>query len=143
MRAGSQRLKQRFKMCNKSGLTLIEVLIATLLLTIGLTSMLTAASRCLQVMKRSSLYQETQWTLNRGELDFPMLPTEDVEDWEVSGESYDSGLVFSRTVESRSEDEEDGLFVVTSRVTWSKRGRDSFEEVSRYMYVPEAIKDKP
>jgi prepilin-type N-terminal cleavage/methylation domain-containing protein len=125
----------------RSGFTLIEVLVATLLLAVGMTSMLVAASRCLQVMKRASLYQETQWTLNRGELDFPMLPTEEVEDWDVSGETYENGLMFSRTVEPSSEEEEDGLFVVTSRVTWSTRGRELYEEVVRYVYVPEAIVD--
>ncbi len=126
---------------SRSGLTLIEVLIAALLLTVGLTSMLAAAGRCLKVMKRSSLYQQTQWTLNRGELDFPMLPTEEVEDWEVSGESYENGMTFTRTIEPRTEDEEDGLFVITSRVTWSNKGRESYEEVTRYAYVPEAIEE--
>jgi prepilin-type N-terminal cleavage/methylation domain-containing protein len=125
----------------RRGFTLIEVLVATLLLAVGMTSMLVAASRCLQVMKRASLYQETQWTLNRGELDFPMLPTEEVEDWDVSGETYENGLLFSRTVEPWSEEEEDGLFVVTSRVTWSTRGRELYEEVIRYVYVPEAIEE--
>lgn len=127
------------RMNSRSGLTLIEVLIAALLLTVGLTSMLAASGRCLKVMKRSSLYQETQWTLNSGELDHPMMPTEEVEDWEVDGETYDNGMTFSRMVEPRSEDEDDGLFVVTSRVTWSDKGRDSFEEIKRYVYVPEAI----
>ena len=125
--------------CKKQAFTLIEVLIATMLLSVGLASMLGAASRCLQVMKRANLYQQTQWTLNRGEVDLPMRPTDEVEDWEVTGETYENGLVFSREVEPFSEDEEDGLFIVKSTVTWSKRGRESYEEVTRYMYVPEAV----
>ncbi len=126
---------------SKSGLTLIEVLIAALLLTVGLTTMLAASARCLKVMKKSSLYQRTQWCHNLGELEHPMLPVEDHEEWNVSGEVYDDDLLYEREVEPRSLDEEDGLFVVTSRVSWSEKGRDNREEIVRYRYLPELVEE--
>ena len=37
-------------------------------------------------------------------------------------------------------EEEDGLKEVTFRVTWSEHGRESFEEVVMYRYVPQKVK---
>ena len=121
------------------GFTLIEVLLAAAILGMGLGMMMTAASRCLAAMKQARKYQEAQWTLNMGLLDYPLMPTDDVEDWNVSGESYDNGLAFSREVEEEDAEEEDGLFVIRSRVTWSRNGREGFEEVVGYELNLEAL----
>lgn len=123
----------------KRAFTLIEVLLAAAILGVGMGMMLTAASRCLAAMKQARKYQEAQWTLNRGLLDYPLLPTEDVEDWNVTGETYENGLTFSREVEEEPIEEEDGLFVVRSRVVWSQKGREAREEVVQYILNLEAI----
>jgi len=121
----------------RAGLTLIEVLIATAILAAGLTVLLTGASRCLAVMKRSKQYQKAQWTLNLGELENPLILTNDVENMEVSAVDYPGGYTYSRTVDEKDPEDKDGLYVVRSRVTWSSRSRESSEEIVRYVYVPE------
>lgn len=119
----------------RSGLTLIEVLIAAVLLSMGLTALLTAASRCLAVMRVSKQYQDAQWVLRLGELESPILPTEEYDDWAVRGATYDD-ITYTREV-IEPEEEEDGLFILTSRATWSARGKQSYEEVIRLIFVPE------
>lgn len=120
----------------RGGLTLIEVLMAVVLLSVGLTAMLVAASRCLQVIRVAKAYQDAQWVLNLGELEHPILPTEDYEDWEVAETAYGDGYTYSRTVEE-PEAYEDGLFILRSRASWSARDRNSYEEVVRLVFVPE------
>jgi len=118
---------------------LIEVLLAAAILGVGLGMLLTGASRCLAALKQARKYQEAQWTLNRGLLDYPLMPTDDVEDWRVSGETYENGLTFSRDVEEEPIEEEDGLFVVRSRVVWWEKGREGREEIVQYVLNLEAV----
>jgi prepilin-type N-terminal cleavage/methylation domain-containing protein len=120
----------------RSGFTLIEVMIASVLLAVGVTALLAAASRCLAVMRVAKQYQEAQWALHMGELENPVLPTEEYEDWEVSGETYND-FNYSREVIEPEGDESDGLFMLRSRATWSDKGRESYEEVVRLVFVPE------
>jgi prepilin-type N-terminal cleavage/methylation domain-containing protein len=119
-----------------AGFTLIEVLIATVILSIGLTALLTAASRCLAVMRVAKQYQDAQWVLSLGELEHPILPTEEYSDWEVSGETHGE-VTYTREVFEPDDDHKDGLFILTSRASWSSRGRESYEEVMRLVFVPE------
>lgn len=119
------------------GLTLIEVLIAVAILGVAFTVLLTAASRCLAVMKIARNYQVAQYTLGLGQLEHFVWPTNEIEEWEVDGEAYDNGFTFSRTVdEEEDEEEDDYLYTVRTRVTWSDTGRDTFEEVVQYVYLP-------
>ncbi|MCE9615331.1 MAG: prepilin-type N-terminal cleavage/methylation domain-containing protein [Lentisphaerae bacterium] len=121
----------------RGGFTLIEVLIAAAILGVGLTALLTAASRCLAVMRAAQQYQDAQWALNLGELEHPVLPTQDYKDWEVSAEAYDHGMTYSREVEEPDEERKDGLYLLRSRVTWSSKNRRGYEEVVRYVFVKE------
>ena len=119
------------------GFTLIEVLIASVILATGLTVILTAASRCLAVMRIARNYQTAQWTLSLGQLEYYVTPTNEIDDWEVSPVEYPNGLTFSREVEEEDEEDEDELYVVRTRVSWSDKGRESFEEVVQYIHAPE------
>ena len=116
---------------------MIEVLIATVILSIGLTALLAAASRCLAVMRVSKEYQDAQWVLSVGELENPILPTEEYSDWEVSEEAHGE-IAYTREVLEPNEKHKDGLFILTSRASWSRRDRESYEEVVRLVFVPEA-----
>lgn len=115
-------------------MTLIEVLLATTIMAISLTALLGASSRCIAVMRAARYYQSAQWALSLGELEHPTLPVKEVEEWEVRGKRY-GDLTYEREVEPRDEAEEDGLFVLQSRVTWSDRGRELSEEVVRYVFI--------
>jgi hypothetical protein len=121
----------------RAGLTLIEVLLAVLILGTGVAMMLTGAARCLAVMRNSRMYQRAQWALKMGELEHPLVVTNEVEELEVTGEVYDDDFTFEREVEEEAEEDKDGLFVVRTRVRWSDRGSELKEEVAQYVYSPE------
>jgi prepilin-type N-terminal cleavage/methylation domain-containing protein len=123
------------------GLTLIEVMLAVVIIAGGLTVLLTGAARCLTAVKQAQYYQEAQWTLAKGETEHPLLHTNDLEALEVDDVDYENGFTFSRRVADIEEENEDGLFEIRTRVTWSVRGQAAFEEVVRLMYIPEAIEE--
>lgn len=115
----------------RAGLTLIEVMLASAILAASLTALLTAASRCLQVMRRSREYQEAQWVRGMGELEYPLLFVEDIAEQSVSGVDY-GRYTFSREVED--DEDEDGLYVVRTRVDWGQGPSKRYEEVYQYVY---------
>ena len=119
---------------NKNAFTLVEAVLAIAIISVSAIAMLAATSTCLGAASRARNYHTAVAVLDQGELEYPLLPTNAVEDNIV--EPYEpllEGFVFSRDVEE-IEDEED-LFVIRTRVTWSRRGRDSFEEVVGYLYT--------
>ena len=115
----------------QQGFTLIEVILAVAILSVGLTVLLTSASKCLQVMKQSRNYQTAQWVLGMGEVDHFIVSTNDIEDIEVAPVGYLNGFTFSRTVED--DENEDGLYVVRTRASWSQRGKEPYQEVVHYV----------
>lgn len=120
---------------SRQGLTLIEVILAVALLSLGVVAILTAASRCLAVMKQARNYQTAQWVLAMGELEHPLRYDDDIMDLEVDPEIYEDNFVFSRTVEE--DEDEDGLFAVRTRVSWAAQETEAYEEVWRYVLGPE------
>ena len=124
----------------KRGFTLIEVLLAAVLLGVGLTVLLVGASRCLAVMQVARYYQEAEWVLGIGDLEHPILPTQEIDDMQVEAERYPNGFTYEREVEQDDEDE-DGLHVVRTRVSWAYDDREAFEEVVSYVLVPEEAEE--
>lgn len=122
------------------GMTLIEVLLATAILSVGLAMLLTAASRCLAVIRAAKTYQTARWTLSLGELEHPYnpSPTNKVEDFEVDAYEPEpgNGFQFSRTVDDEAAEDTDGLRVIHTKVKWESRGHEAFEETVRYVYLP-------
>jgi prepilin-type N-terminal cleavage/methylation domain-containing protein len=122
----------------RRGLTLIEVLLAIAILGAGMAALLTAASRCLAVMKQARNYQTAQWVLGLGEAAYPPVATNDVEDLVVAGDSsLVQGFTFSREIEQDEEhamgqdaqaDSKEGLYFVRTRVAWAARGRNAQQE---------------
>jgi prepilin-type N-terminal cleavage/methylation domain-containing protein len=119
----------------RRGLTLVEVVLAVAILGIGMAVLLTAASRCLAVMRVARNYQEAQWVLGQALADYPLDPTNDVEELVIDEVEIVEGFRFSRDVDE--DEDEDGLYVVRSRVTWADRGRQNTEEVLQLVYQPE------
>jgi prepilin-type N-terminal cleavage/methylation domain-containing protein len=116
----------------RAGFTLVEVMLAMLILGIAMGVLLTGASRCLAVMKVARNYQTAQWVMGMGEQEYPPSYTNDVKELNVDPKKYDNGYTFSRVVED--DDDEDGLFVVKTRVQWSERNMEAVEEVARLIY---------
>jgi hypothetical protein len=122
----------------RAGLTLIEVLLAVTILGASLIGLVSGAVRAVAVMKVAREYQNAQWTLSRGDLDFPIALAEEPEDVEVGGERYENGMTYSRAIEP--DEDEDGLWVVRTRVTWRRGEREAAEEVLSVVYFePETV----
>lgn len=122
-----------------SGMTLIEVLMALAILTVAAGVLMTATSRCLAVVKTAKNYYEARRIIELGDVDYPLLVVQKKNEKElkplnlnVGPVEYPPGFTYQRTSE-RSTDKED-MMIVRSRVTWSQKGHDSFEEVTSYLY---------
>jgi prepilin-type N-terminal cleavage/methylation domain-containing protein len=121
------------KSSNK-GLTLIEVLMAVIILSISMTALLIASSRCIAVMTAARDYQTARWILQTKQLEHPILyeTIEEIEDIEVGLESDDNGFSFERIVED--DDDEDNLYLVRSIVSWKNKGYLAKEEYIEYIW---------
>ena len=117
--------------CRRQGMTLIEVLLAVAIAGTALVILSTGAARCVAVFHRSRDYQEAQWYLGMGELEFPLFMTNDVKSLVVPDTEYGEGYYFSRDIED--DEDEDDLFVVKTRVRWTRGSREFTEEVARYV----------
>lgn len=138
----------------RAGLTLVEVLIALAILSISAAVLMTATSRCLAIVGLSKNYYEARRILELGEIEHPILVYRDTEAAASAGVTagnnaekvlnpnvgpigYPGGFTFSRSCK-RSENHED-LIEVQTRVVWSMRGKDAFEQVTSYLYFTNEI----
>ena len=136
------------KMHHARGMTLVEVLIAIMILGVVLTAVMMELTQSMGLMRASKEYLDAQWVLGLGELKNPIRETDDVkEKVPVAAESLDDLLnedmkkrryMYEREVEEKEESpdiEDDGLYVVRSRVSWGGvryRGyKGSSEEIVR------------
>ena len=122
----------------KSGMTLIEVLIAMVILSVGVSSMVLAMSRCLAVVRSArnrDVAQNLLW-LMAAQQPLDRLSIEEVSE---SGDFENvEGYIWYREVIAVDEEQRPGLFQVTSRIEWSQRGRNAFEETVELRYAPKA-----
>jgi len=126
----------------RQAFTLIEVMLAILILGIGLVVLVNSTSRCLAVVKSARLYEDARHLLARVELEFPI-------DREEFSEGRESGTFDGRFGEYRWEreitisgEEEDAFYEMATRIIWSETGnRQGREEVVTYLYVPESFEE--
>jgi len=119
---------------SRKGLTLIEVLMAVIILSISMTALLIASSRCIAVMTAARDYQTARWLLQTKQLEYPILyeTIEEIEDIEVDLEADDNGFSFERIVED--DEDEDHLYLVRSIVSWNNKGYLAKEEYIEYIW---------
>jgi prepilin-type N-terminal cleavage/methylation domain-containing protein len=134
----------------RTGFTLIEILIATMILSTGIMVLLTGVGNCAKMMTLSKQFQETQYIFSLVDLKYPIEATKDVEN-DIPVESISAvdllenpsqqmqeileRYTFERTVDERELDTnqvDDGLFIVRSIVSWGP-GEDEREELLRYV----------
>ena len=126
------------KPTSKTGMTLIEVLIALVILSVGVSSMMMAMSRCLAVVRTARNRDVARSLLRRVDIENP-IDRKTIEETTESGDFEDhEGFEWSREILMVDEEERPGLFLVTTRIQWSERGRDAFEEIIAYKYAPDA-----
>ena len=122
---------------NRAGFTLIEILIATMILALGLMTLMISLSNCAAMMTLSKEYQDSQYVFSLGELKYPIVESTDVEEDLPVDPDPDlvEGYVFERTVDEKeleTNEIDDGLYIVRTRVTWGT-GPDQVEELVRYV----------
>ena len=121
----------------QNGFTLIEVLIATMILSVGLLMLMVGLSTGTATIVLAKDFQQAQYVFSLGELKYPIDETDDVEkDVPVSP---DSSLVekfeFERTVDEKvlqTNEVDDELYTVRTIVSWG-RGDNQREELVRYV----------
>lgn len=117
----------------RRGFTLVEVVLALMVLGIGIFALVAAASRCLSSLKTAKAYHDARYTIDLGELEYPLVRTKDeVLNLNVPEETLENGLTFSR--ESEESEEYEGIYVVRTRASWPTRNGTAYEETVRYLY---------
>jgi prepilin-type N-terminal cleavage/methylation domain-containing protein len=123
---------------SRKGLTLIEVLIALVIISVGISSLMLAMSRCLAVVRTARNRNVAYNLLRLVEMEYPIDKTSIEEGWESGDFEEMDGYTWRREVIMVDQEERPGLFLVTTRVQWAERGRNAFEEISTYKYAPNA-----
>ena len=131
---------------NRSGMTLVEVLLAAMLLGLGMMTIFTSLSRCLRLIQASRDVQKMQLAFDRGNLAHPMADIQSDDDMEkllVEDDDLGEGLenyVFTRTFDEKKKPEDDKefndhLFTVRTTVSWGE-GEDAREEIVELIWLP-------
>lgn len=122
----------------KQGLTLIEVLVALIILSVGATAMMIGMARCLAVVRTARNHEVARGLIQQIDVENPIEKV-DLDEMSDSGDFPDDpGYTWSRDITMVDPENRPGLFLVTERVQWSERGHDTYEEVSKYEYAPNA-----
>lgn len=119
-------------------MTLIEVLIAMVILSVGVSSMMLAMSRCLAVVRTARNRDVARNLLRLVDVETP-IDRKSIEEISESGDFEETeGYIWHREIIMVDEEERPGLFLVTTSVQWSERGKDAFEEITEFKYAPDA-----
>ena len=121
-------------------MTLVEVLLAVVILGIALGGLVEAASRSLAVVRQARNYEMARRMLGRVDAENPLRLLDEIQAGQESGgfEGGPSGWSWTRTLEDLGADDEqkEGLFLMTTRVFWGTGEHRSKEEAVQYLYVP-------
>ncbi len=119
----------------RRGLTLIEVLLAVAILGVGAGVLMLATARCLAVISQSRHYSTAQRLILQVGAEHP-LTRADIKPESESGDFDDEpGYTWKREITEPENENQKGLYTVRTRVSWSDRGRESFEEVVTWHYI--------
>ncbi len=117
----------------KAGLTLIEVMLAIVILGIGSGVLMLATARCIAVVSKARHYSNAQRLILQVGAEHP-LNRKEVETGTESGD-FDDGYKWEREIIEPESEEREGLYTVRTRVSWSTRGTERFEEVVTWHFV--------
>jgi prepilin-type N-terminal cleavage/methylation domain-containing protein len=117
------------------GLTLLEVILALVIIGMGVAFLSTATSRCLALVTQSKIYHQARYALEMASLKYPIVEIDgELVNKEVSDTEILPGFLFTRTAEAPEDYEDAGLFILRNRVTWESTSSNNFEETFRYFY---------
>ncbi|HKL22341.1 MAG TPA: prepilin-type N-terminal cleavage/methylation domain-containing protein [Tichowtungia sp.] len=118
----------------KAGLTLIEVMLAITILSVGAAVLLTATARCMAIATKARHYSTAHRLIQRVNTENPLTRGE-LEAGVESGTFDEDGYRWEREIIENENEDREGLYTVRTRVSWSMSGRDAFEESVAYLYV--------
>lgn len=122
-------------------MTLIEVMLAVVILGMSLGALIEAASRALAVVRQAANYEMARRMLGRVDAENPLRLLDEIQAGQDGGgfESGPAGWSWERTLADYGADDEQqkGLFLLTTRVFWSNGDRRGMEETVQMLYVPE------
>ena len=122
-------------------MTLVEVLLAVVILGIALGGLLQGASEALAVVRQARNYELARRMLGRVDAENPLRTFDEIQAGQQSGgfEGGPAGWSWTRTLDDlgAADEQKEGLFLMTTRVYWGTGGRKSMEEAVQYLYVPE------
>lgn len=124
-------MNKRFQ--TKRGLTLIEVMLAVVILGIGSGTLMLATARCIAVITNARHLNTANQLIHQVALEEP-LGREEVEEGTESGK-FDDGYTWERSIEQKDEENRPGLYIVTTRIFWTQRKNKRFEESVTYHYI--------
>lgn len=143
---------------SRSGMTLVEVLLAAMLLGLAMLGIFTCLTKCLRLVGASREAQKVNLVFDLINFKYPINSIEEEDDFEkveVEGDAADlaadigderskkelEGFRYVRKFDEKlapeSEDDEpnDHLFICRTTVTWGE-GDDEREERIEYFYLP-------
>ena len=123
---------------SKKGMTLIEVLLALVILSAGVSTLMMAMSQCLSTVRTARTRDIARGLVQQIDIEYPIEEVDMAEMVETGDFEDIEGYTWFREILFVDEEERPGLFLVTYRVTWAERGRDAFEEITMYRYAPNA-----
>lgn len=123
----------------RSGMTLIEVLAAMAILSIGLTVLVESVARCLAVVHTTRNYETARYLLQRLDLEHPLGVTEQIVAGVQEGrfDPPNDDFTWSREITPLGLEDEP-LYQVKSRIAWSNTGgSESAQETTTIVFKPE------
>lgn len=121
-------------------MTLIEVMLAVVILGLSLGVLIEAASRALAVVRLARNYEMARRMLGRVDAENPLRLLDEIAAGQEGGgfSGGPSGWSWTRTIADFGEedDQKEGLFQLTTRVYWSEQDRKGMEETVQMLYVP-------
>ena len=121
---------------NKKGLTLIEVLLSIVILSIGVSVLMVATNQCLSVIHNAKKQNIAQNLIHQLNAENP-IDKENIEELSESGDFSDyNDFSWYRDIILIDEEERPGLYLINTRINWLNRGKDKTEEINYYIYAP-------
>lgn len=119
------------------GFSLIEVMIATMILGLGIAGIVAAGAKCMAVARQAKNYEVAREAVARVDVEKPILLEEKIENAEDGGtlEAPYQSFTWQRSVEPVGL-EDDGLFQITTVVQWSEGSDKGREEVVTLLRRP-------
>ena len=119
----------------RRGITLIEVLLAVVILGIGSGVLLLATARCLAIITKSQRYSTAQRLIRQVEAEHPLTRAEIQAGTDSGRFDDDADYRWEREIIESDDENRKGLYTVRIRVSWSDRGRESFEEITTWRFI--------